>query len=261
MENFLKRLIFSFILNIIMMILFISSIINEIVDIHNNPDSVYQTVWGLFRYFTIDGNLLSFIFNCIVSFKQYQALRLKNEKDTKGKIISHFLYIISLISACDEIIIFVVVILIFIPMADNELRKGLIGTYKASSVHITIPILLTFRFLFLDKRQRDLKLYEKFFGGIPMLVYGIIMYILCGAKVFTSYDEDKGDAKIPYPFLDVYHQKWYFCLLIAIFIIVFGFGMSFLFDFLNKKFEKLIFPYDSLQEDNEVKIDNEEQRV
>ena len=70
MENFRKRLIFSFILNIIMMILFISSIINEIVDIHNNPDSVYQTVWGLFRYFTIDGNLLSFIFNCIISLKQ-----------------------------------------------------------------------------------------------------------------------------------------------------------------------------------------------
>ena len=257
MENIRKRLIFSFIINILMIILFISSIINEIVDI-NNPDSVYQTVWGLFRYFIIDGNLLSFIFNCIISFKQYQALRLKNEKDIKEKIISHFLYIITLITACDEIIIFVVVMLIFIPMADSELIKGLIGTYKASSVQITIPILLTFRFLFLDKRYRDLKLYEKFFGGIPMLVYGIIMYILCGAKVFTSYDEDEGDAKIPYPFLDVYHQKWYFCLLIAIFIIIFGFGISFLFDFLNKKLEKAIFPDDSLQEDNE---DKEEQRV
>jgi hypothetical protein len=61
-----------------MIILFISSIINEIVDIHTNPDSVYQTVWGLFRYFTIDGNLLSCIFNFIISFKQYQALRMQN---------------------------------------------------------------------------------------------------------------------------------------------------------------------------------------
>ena len=253
MENFLKRLIFSFILNILMMVLFISSIINEIVDIHNNPDSVYQTVWGLFRYFTIDENLLSFIFNCIIIFKQYLALRLKNEKDIKEKIISHFLYIISLISACDEIIIFVVVMFIFLPTADSEWTKGLIGTYKASSVHITIPVILTFRFLFLDSRERDLKLYEKFVGGIPMIIYGAIMYTLCCAKVFTSYYKEEGDAKIPYPFFDVYHKEWYFCLFIAIFIFIFGFGISFLFDFLNKKLEKLIFPYDLIEEENDVK--------
>ena len=255
MENCRKRLILSFILNILMIILFVSSIINEIVDIHINPDSVYQTVWGLFRFFTIDGNLLSCIFNCIISFKQYKALRSITEKDIKEKIISHFLYIISLISACDEIIIFVVVMLIFLPTADSEWTKGLIGSYKSSSVHITIPIILTFRFLFLDSRKRDLKLYEKFIGGIPMVIYGAIMYSLCSAKVFTSYNKEEGDAKIPYPFLDVYHKKWYFCLFIAIFIFVFGFGISFLFDFLNKKFEKVIFPYDSTEEEENENTD------
>ena len=253
MENCRKRLILSFILNILMIILFISSIINEIVDIHINPDSVYQTVWGLFRFFTIDGNLLSCIFNCIISFKQYKALRLTTEKDIKEKIISHFLYIISLVSACDEIIIFVVVMFIFLPTADSEWTKGLIGTYKASSVHITIPLILTFRFLFLDSRERDLKLYEKFVGGIPMIIYGAIMYTLCCAKVFTSYYKEEGDAKIPYPFFDVYHKEWYFCLFIAIFIFIFGFGISFLFDFLNKKLEKFIFPYVLIEEENDIK--------
>ena len=255
MENCRKRLILSFILNILMIILFVSSIINEIVDIHINPDSVYQTVWGLFRFFTIDGNLLSCIFNCIISFKQYKALRSITEKDIKEKIISHFLYIISLISACDEIIIFIVVMFIFLPTADSEWTKGLIGSYKSSSVHITIPVILTFRFLFLDIRKRDLKLYEKFIGGIPMVIYGAIMYSLCSAKVFTSYNKEEGDAKIPYPFLDVYHKEWYFCLFIAIFIFVFGFGVSFLFDFLNKKFEKLIFPYDSTEEEENENTD------
>ena len=253
MGNCRKRLLISFLLNLIMIILFIASIINEIVDIHNNPDSVYQTVWGLFRYFTIDGNLLSCIFNFIIAFKQYQALRMPNEKDAQEKTISHFLYIISLISACDEIIIFVVAMFIFLPTADSEWTKGLIGTYKASSVHITIPLILTFRFLFLDSRERDLKLYEKFVGGIPMIIYGAIMYTLCCAKVFTSYYKEEGDAKIPYPFFDVYHKEWYFCLFIAIFIFIFGFGISFLFDFLNKKLEKLIFPYDLIEEENDVK--------
>ena len=255
MENYKKRLIFSFTINLLMIILFISSIIWEIVDINNNPNSVYQNFWGLFRYFTIDGNLLSCIFNFIIAFKQFQALRMQTESYVKEKTISHFLYIISLISAVDEIIIFIVVMIIFLPMSDTKMIDGLIGSYKASSEHITIPLLLTFRFLFLDKRKRQLKIYEKFFGGIPMSIYGIIMYILCIAKVFTSFEKkDGGDGKIPYPFFDVYHQSWYFCFFIAIFIFIFGFGVSFLFDFINKKCEKLIFPYDSSEVDiNEEK--------
>ena len=248
MENFQKRLILSLSLNILMIILFISSITIEIVDIQTNPHSVYQTVWGLFRFFTIDGNLLSFIFNCIITFNQIKALKLQTEESIKEKTISNFNYIISLISACNEIIIFVVVVFIFLPMADRDWMMGLIGTYRASTVHITIPILLTFRFLFLDIRKRELKFYEKFFGGIPMVVYGAIMFSLCCARVFTSYNEDEGDAKIPYLFFDVYHQNFHFCISIMLFIFAFGFGISFLFDYLNKKFKEVIFPCESLED-------------
>ena len=53
-----------------------------------------------------------------------------------------------------------VVVLIFLPMSYNDIEMiiGLIGSYEMSSAHITIPLLLTFRFLFLDKRERLLKL-------------------------------------------------------------------------------------------------------
>ena len=95
MENYKKRLIFSFIINILMLILFISTIIWEIVDINNNPNNIYKNFWGLFRYFTIDGNLLSCIFNFIIAFKQFQALRMQTESEVKEKIISHCLYIIT----------------------------------------------------------------------------------------------------------------------------------------------------------------------
>ena len=124
MENYKKRLIFSFTINLLMIILFISSIIWEIVDINNDPNSVYQNFWGLFRYFTIDGNLLSCIFNFIIAFKQFQALRMQTESYVKEKTISHFLYIISLISAVDEIIIFIVVMIIFLPMSDIKMING-----------------------------------------------------------------------------------------------------------------------------------------
>ena len=77
--------------------------------------------------------------------------------------MSHFLYIISLISACNDIIIFTVVVFIFLPMANVEIIKELIGKYSASCVHLIIPLILTFRFLFLDIRKRNLQLYTKNF--------------------------------------------------------------------------------------------------
>ena len=247
------RLILTFILTIIMIILTISSIIVEIIDIQNNPDSVYHNVWGLFRFYTIDGNLLSLICNIIISIYQIKALRIWPNGEIKPIIVSHFLYIIGLMSACTDLVIFIVVVLIFMPTGDNEWRKALVGSYNASSFHVTVPILLTFRFIFLDIRQRDLKLLEKFYGGIPTFVYGIILFILCISKVFTSYDKEEGDGNVPYPFLDVYHQNWLFCLGCGLFIFVFGFGVGFLLDFLNKKCEKLILPYEFILEKEDKK--------
>ena len=52
------------------------------------------------------------------------------------------------------------------------------------------------------------------------------MIILCGKKVFTSFDKKEGDGRIPYPFFDFYHQSWYFCFFIILSILVFGFGIN-----------------------------------
>ena len=245
------RLLLTFIFNVIMILLTISSIIVEIIDIQNNPDSVYHNVQGLFRFYTIDGNLLSLICNIIVSIYQIKALRISPYGDIKSIIANQFLYIICLMSACTELVIFIVVVLIFMPIGDDKSRKGLVGSYNASSFHVTVPILLTFRFIFLDVRKRDLKLIEKFIGGLPTLLYGIILFILCISKVFTSYDKIDGDGRVPYPFLDVYHQNWLFCLGCGLFIFIFGFGIGFLLDFLNKKCEKLILPYKFILEKEE----------
>lgn len=259
-----RRLILTFVLNIIMIIIAISTIIIEIVKIHYNPDSLYQNVWGLFRYFTIDGNILSLVFTIIISIKQFKALRLPKGENIKDIIVSQFLYIISLMSSCTDLVIFIVVVLIFIPMANNDWRKALVGSYNSSSFHVTIPILLNFRFIFLDVRERECTLIEKFIGGIPMSVYGVIMYILCIAKVFKSFDKDVkgGDGKIPYPFLDVYHQHWAFCLFIALFIMGFGFGIGFLLDFLNKKCQKLLLPYEfMIDSESEKNINDNKEHI
>ena len=242
-----RKLMLSYVLNLIMMILFIASIIVEVVNIHNNPDSLYKNVWGLFRYFTIDGNLMSFVFTTIIFVKQYQSFKKKEDESQTPSNKSQFLYTISLMSACTDFVIFVVVVFIFIPMSFNSVEWiiNLVGTFNSSSLHVTIPILLNIRFIFFDERERDFQLYEKFIGGMPMFLYGITMFILCGAKVFLSFgdngkDGDK-DGKIPYPFFDIYHESWAFCTFVSIFIFAFGFGIGFLLDFLNKKFENKFF--------------------
>lgn len=244
-----RKLMLSYVLNLIMIILFIGSIIVEVVNIHNNPKSLYKNVWGLFRYFTIDGNLMSFIFTTIILVKQYQAIKKKDYESQAPSNKSQFLYTISLMSACTDFVIFVVVVFIFIPMSFNSVEWiiNLVGTFNSSSLHVTIPILLNIRFVFFDERERDFNLYEKFIGGMPMLLYGVTMFILCGAKVFLSFgdngNDENGDkdGKIPYPFFDIYHESWAFCLFVSIFIFAFGFGIGFLLDFLNKKFENKFF--------------------
>ena len=254
MQKKLRRLYISFILNILMIILASSSLIIEIVNFYTHKDtSIYKNIWGLFRYFTIDGNILSLILNIIVFISQLKAIRMPEGEDIKGIIMNNFLFKISLMAASSELVIFITVVLIFLPFANHEWVMGLVGSYNASSFHITIPILLAFRFIFLDARESDLKWYEKLLGGLPMLTYGIIMLILCGAKVFLSFDPNEGDGKIPYPFLDIYHSKWYYCTFCAIFIFAFGFGIGFLLEYLNKKCEKLILPYD-FSSDSQEKV-------
>ena len=146
-------------------------------------------------------------------------------------------------------------------MANVLIIKELICKYSASCVHLIIPLILTFRFLFLDIRKRNLQLYEKFYGGLPMLVYGLIMIILCGTKVLTSFDKKEGDGRIPYPFFDFYHQSWYFCFFIILSILVFGFGISVLFDYLNKKCEKLIFPFEPKEKEGENGLMKDNQQI
>ena len=238
-----KRLVISFIINIIIIILFISSVILEIIDIQNNPTSVYKNVWGLFRFFTIDGNLFSTICCIILSIKQIRALINKdNSKIQKELLISHCNYMIGLMPACTDFIIFIVVMLVLFPLSGKS-GVELINTYKASSLHITNPILLNVRFLLFDTRERDLRIYEKFFGGIPMFTYGVILTILCAAKAFTGYG-DVGDGNIPYPFLDFYHQNPLISVFGVLFVLIIGFAFSVLLDFLNKKLDEKVLPYD-----------------
>ena len=239
-----KRLIISFTINILIILLGISAYIELIVT---------KGFLRTFRYFTIDGNLFSIICSILLCINQYRAIKISSTKNPQNLIISHSSYILGLMCASTESIIFIVVILILMPFQGKNWLSQ-INSYHNSIYHIIIPLLIVFRFIFLDTRERDLSLYEKLFGGIPMLVYGLIMLLLCIFKVFTGCGKE-GDGRIPYPFLDVYHSNIFFCIFCQIFIVAFGFGIGFLFDFLNKKCENLIYPYlfkEDVEEVNQI---------
>lgn len=237
-----KRLIISFVINILIIILGITAYIELIIS---------KGFFERFKFFTVDGNLFAIICSILLFKNQFQAIKISKTKNPQSLIVSHYLYILGLISACTESLIFIVVIFILMPISGENCLKQ-INTYHNSINHIINPILIIFRFIFLEVRERDLSFFEKLFGGIPMLIYGLIMLFLCIFKVFTGYGKE-GDGNIPYPFLDIYHRNIAFCLLSLIFIIVFGFGIGFLFDFINKKCENLIYPYLFKEDDEEVK--------
>ena len=237
-----KRLIISFVINILIIILGITAYIEILVS---------KGFFHALRFFTIDGNLFSIICSILICINQFKAIKISSTRNPKYLIISHSLYILGLMSACTVSIIFIVVFLILMPFAGKNCLS-FINTYHNSIYHVINPLLIIFRFIFLDVRERDLSLYQKLFGGIPMFIYGLTMLLFCIFKVFTGYGKE-GDGKIPYPFLDVYHRNIFFCLFSLIFIVAFGFGIGFLFDFANKKSENLIYPYLFKEDNEEVK--------
>ena len=153
--------------------------------------------------------------------------------------MSHYIYIISLISACSELVIFLIILIsLFYSGSGDVWNMKLKSEYKTVIIHAFIPMVTLIRFITSDIRiEINIKLYEKFSGGLPFIVYSCIMLPLCGAKVFTTLNKNEGDGKIPYGFFDFYHQSWYVCLIISFLIIVFGCCIGIFLDYLNKKIE------------------------
>ena len=242
-----------------MLFVYIIGIIIELVDIIKYKNPVYRNVLGLFRFFSFDGNFLSFIFSIIIYIWNFKVYKIRNDEEKfKDKAVSHFIYIITLISACNGIIILIKsLILLFYPISVEDWKTNYMGGFKGAAFHFIIPIILTFKCL-VELRKRDLYLYEKFIGGIPISIYVLIMSLLCKSKILTSFDEKDGDGLIPYPFFDFEHYNFYFCLIMTLFLVVLGFGISFLLDFLNKKFEKKLCnsPEEKKQEEEGINDDN-----
>ncbi len=229
-----KKILLSFIINIITIILAFTSLTPEIIK-SLNKNYMYQNFFGFFRFFTNDGNIYSTIVSCILLSYQITVLFFNLNSNI---LKNNYIYLLCLGSSVSEIIILLVVLFLLLP----HFGLSIITPYEMINLHLLIPILITFRFIFLDKKQNNISILKSLYGTIPISIYGLIIFFLVVFKVFT-----KENNKIPYPFFEIYTNSWYFSFLSIGGIVSATFGLCILLNYLNEKLNDKLFGYETIR--------------
>lgn len=173
--------------------------------------SLYEKIFLLdgviaLRAFTVDGNLFTTFVSVIAVFFHIREL---GEKKESG---SRFLYFLELCSAVTEAVIFIIVMIGYLPFVPDTPK---ITPYHMFCLHVGIPVLAVARFILFMKPLGIVEPVKLLRGAIPIGVYGLFVIIAIKAGVLPT-------VFIPYSFLDFEHNYiWYF--LFALFTIP-GFG-------------------------------------
>ena len=138
----------------------------------------------MFKYFTVDSNLLMGIVSIIFIF--YNYLLLKKRIDS----IPTFIYILKLSATVGVVLTFLTTTIYLAPFSEFDFLEF----YKNSNLffHLLVPILSFITFVFFEKTNK-IKLKQTFYGLIPMLIYAIfyitnvIMHFENG-KISHTYD-------------------------------------------------------------------------
>lgn len=155
-----------------------------------------------FRAFTIDGNLFTTIVSIAAVFLNVAALIRGRESDNRT------MFFLELCSAVAEAVIFIIVMIGYLPFVADTPK---ITPYHMFCLHVAIPVLSVFRFIFFERPQGVLIPSKLLLGALPIGIYGFGVVIAIKAGILPT-------AFIPYSFLDFEHNYlWYF--LFALFLI------------------------------------------
>lgn len=211
----------SLIINISIVCLVIIMTIFMLLDIHFMPkkDLLIISKLETFKFYTIDSNILICIMSLILSIFEIKLL--------KGKIkeIPNYIYILKMIGTSGIMLTFMVTLLFLSPL------YGLYGMYNNVNLffHFIIPILAFISYFFYEKHNNKYK--YGLLGIIPMTLYGIF-YI---TNVLVHINEGASLKYDFYGFLQGNINNTYFVIPI---IFIFGYLLSLLTIFLNKKYAK-----------------------
>ena len=150
----------------------------------NGQEPILETTkLGMFKFFTVDSNLLMGIVSLI--FVIYEIKVIKKNKDIPRNV-----YILKLMSTTAVALTFVVVFLYLGPISEG----GILSMIRNSNLffHFLIPIFSIITFIVFEKTDK-LKYRYSFWGLVPTLVYGIfyttnILIHMENHKVAPTYD-------------------------------------------------------------------------
>jgi hypothetical protein len=178
----MKKLKLSLLINIIITILtiFASFIMFTGIKITHGAEPILETSKiGMFKFFTVDSNILMGITSLIFVIKE-----IKKEKLTKN------MYRLKLMSTTAVTLTFIVVFTYLGPISEN----GIISLLQNSNIffHLIIPILSIINLTIFEKTN-ELKFKDTIYGMIPTIIYAIgyitnIIIHVENGKVSPIYD-------------------------------------------------------------------------
>lgn len=183
----IRRIKVSLVINIM---IFIITIIASIIMftgfkfMHGYDISLQSTKIGMFKFFTVESNILIGIVALIFAIKEIELIN--------GKIddISTKMYILKLIATTAVGLTFVVVFGYLGPISKNGIPSMLMNSNLF--FHLIIPVTSMINFIFFEKTNK-IKFKYTFYGLMPTVLYGIfyvsnVLIHVEDGKVSTIYD-------------------------------------------------------------------------
>lgn len=216
LERFNDRYVFKKKINAIICFVIafcgISAVLYSIFIFHNN-------LFDRLRYMTFWGTIFTSIISLIFGFICIDEERKQTEMTYK------WTYYLRLSSATTEVVIFIIVLFGLTPLVPDSPD---ISSYPGIMMHIVIPLLTIFSFVFNDPPIGKLKPYEPFYGTVFISIYVILMSILFGLGILPY-------GKAPYSFLDFKHTSTAYRIACLIGVYMIGYSVSKLLSELNMK--------------------------
>ena len=182
-----KKTIISFILNITIVLMAIFSCVVMFTGIkfmHGYEIALDVSRIGMFKFFTVDSNILMGICALLFAYQQYKVL-FKKQKD-----INVSYYALYLMGASAVSLTFFVVF----AYLGNIAEYGIASLLMNSNLffHLIIPVISIINFIFLEKNNK-LSFKYSFLGMIPTVIYGIgylinVLIHMENGKISPIYD-------------------------------------------------------------------------
>ena len=159
-----RRLIISFIANILVFLLFVSGTIIMFV---KGGDALSSRGLSVFKYFTFQSNV--FMGAVAFIYGYYQWLILRKNKDK----IPHVLNVFNHVGVTAVGLTFIIVIVVLGP------GYGYDKMYNNANLffHALVPVLAIINYLFFEKEAK-IRFIETLYAMVPCILYGIVYFIV-----------------------------------------------------------------------------------